>query len=407
MCQGLRGEAKVSQDKARENEMKIHEYQAKALFAAYGIPAPRGKVARTSQEALKAAQEIGTLPVVLKAQIHAGGRGKGGGIRVIQRIAEVETAASELLGRQLVTRQTGPEGKPVSVILVEEVLDVKKELYLGIAVDRSRESLVALASAEGGMDIEQVAAETPEKVLTEVVDPAVGLRPFQANRIAYFLGLDPTLARKASGIILKLYRLFIDKDCSLAEINPLVVIENGLVALDAKLNIDDNALYRQADIASLRDTSQEAPLEVEASRHRLNYIKLQGNVGCMVNGAGLAMATMDLIKSVGAEPANFLDVGGAATSDMVKQGVRLLLCDPDVKLIFVYIFGGILRCDTVARGVIEAAKEWEIKLPVLIRLEGTNVEQGRKILADSGLSFIVAEGMGDAAKKVAKILQHA
>jgi succinyl-CoA synthetase beta subunit len=387
--------------------MKIHEYQAKALFAAYGIPTPRGKVARTSQEALKAAQEIGTLPVVLKAQIHAGGRGKGGGIRVIQRIAEVETAASELLGRQLVTRQTGPEGKPVSVILVEEVLDVKKELYLGIAVDRSRESLVALASAEGGMDIEQVAAETPEKVLTEVVDPAVGLRPFQANRIAYFLGLDPTLARKASGIILKLYRLFIDKDCSLAEINPLVVIENGLVALDAKLNIDDNALYRQADIASLRDTSQEAPLEVEASRHRLNYIKLQGNVGCMVNGAGLAMATMDLIKSVGAEPANFLDVGGAATSDMVKQGVRLLLCDPDVKLIFVYIFGGILRCDTVARGVIEAAKEWEIKLPVLIRLEGTNVEQGRKILADSGLSFIVAEGMGDAAKKVAKILQHA
>ncbi len=387
--------------------MKIHEYQAKALFAAYGIPTPRGKVARTSQEAFKAAQEIGTLPVVLKAQIHAGGRGKGGGIRVIQRITEVEAAASELLGRQLVTPQTGPEGKPVSVILVEEALDVKKELYLGIAIDRSRAGLVVLASAEGGMEIEQVAAKTPGKVLTEVVDPAVGLRPFQANRIAYFLGLDPTLARKASGIILKLYRLFTDKDCSLAEINPLVVIENGLVALDAKLNIDDNALYRQADIASLRDTSQEAPLEVEASRHRLNYIKLQGNVGCMVNGAGLAMATMDLIKSAGAEPANFLDVGGAATSDMVKQGVRILLSDADVKMIFVYIFGGILRCDTVARGVIEAAKEWEIKLPVLIRLEGTNVEQGRKILSDSGLRFIVAEGMGDAATKVADILRHA
>jgi succinyl-CoA synthetase beta subunit len=387
--------------------MKIHEYQAKALFAAYGIPTPRGKVARTSQEAFKAAQEIGTLPVVLKAQIHAGGRGKGGGIRVIQRIKEVEAAASELLRRQLVTPQTGPEGKPVSVILVEEALDVKKELYLGIAIDRSRAGLVVLASAEGGMEIEQVAAKTPEKVLTEVVDPAVGLRPFQANRIAYFLGLDPTLARKASGIILKLYRLFTDKDCSLAEINPMVVIENGLVALDAKLNIDDNALYRQADIASLRDTSQEAPLEVEASRHRLNYIKLQGNVGCMVNGAGLAMATMDLIKSAGAEPANFLDVGGAATSDMVKQGVRILLSDADVKMIFVYIFGGILRCDTVARGVIEAAKEWEIKLPVLIRLEGTNVEQGRKILADSGLSFTVAEGMGDAATKVADILRHA
>jgi succinyl-CoA synthetase beta subunit len=387
--------------------MKIHEYQAKALFAAYGIPTPRGQVARTSQEAFKAAQEIGTLPVVLKAQIHAGGRGKGGGIRVIQRITEVEAAASELLGRQLVTPQTGPEGKPVSVILVEEALDVKKELYLGIAIDRSRAGLVLLASAEGGMEIEQVAAKTPEKVLTEVVDPAVGLRPFQANRIAYFLGLDPTLARKASGIILKLYRLFTDKDCSLAEINPLVVIENGLVALDAKLNIDDNALYRQADIASLRDTSQEAPLEVEASRHRLNYIKLQGNVGCMVNGAGLAMATMDLIKSAGAEPANFLDVGGAATSDMVKEGVRILLSDADVKMIFVYIFGGILRCDTVARGVIEAAKEWEIKLPLLIRLEGTNVEQGRKILADSGLRFTVAEGMGDAANKVADILRHA
>ncbi len=384
--------------------MKIHEYQAKALFAAYGIPTPRGKVAKTPQEACKAAEEIGTLPVVLKAQIHAGGRGKGGGIRVMQRITEVETAASELLGRQLVTPQTGPEGKPVSVILVEEALDVKKELYVGITIARSRERLVVLASAEGGMEIEQVAAETPDKVLTEVVDPAVGLRPFQANRIAYFLGLDPTLARKASGIILNLYRLFKDKDCSLAEINPLVVIENGLVALDAKLNVDDNALYRQADIASLRDTSQEAPLEIEASRHHLNYIKLQGNVGCMVNGAGLAMAIMDLTKSVGAEPANFLDVGGAATSDMVKQGVRILLSDSDVKMIFVYIFGGILRCDTVARGVIEAAKEWEIKVPVVIRLEGTNVEQGRKILADSGLSFVVAEGMGDAAMKVAEIL---
>jgi succinyl-CoA synthetase beta subunit len=387
--------------------MKIHEYQAKALFAAYGIPTPRGKVVKTSQEAFKAAEEIGTLPVVLKAQIHAGGRGKGGGIRVIQKITEVETAASELLGRPLVTPQTGPEGKPVSIILVEEALDVKKELYVGITIDRSRECLVVLASAEGGMEIEQVAAATPDKVFTEVVDQAVGLRLFQANRIAYFLGLDPTLARKASGIILNLYRLFHDKDCSLAEINPLVVIENGLVALDAKLNIDDNALYRQADIASLRDNSQEAPLEIEASRYRLNYIKLQGNVGCMVNGAGLAMAIMDLTKSVGAEPANFLDVGGAATSDMVKQGVRILLSDPDVKMIFVYIFGGILRCDTVARGVIEAAKEWEIKVPVVIRLEGTNVEQGRKILADSGLSFVVAQDMGDAAKKIAEILQHA
>jgi succinyl-CoA synthetase beta subunit len=387
--------------------VKIHEYQAKSLFEAYGIPVPRRTVARTAEEACKAAQEIGTLPVVLKAQIHAGGRGKGGGIRVINRITEVETAAIELLGRPLVTPQTGPEGKPVDTLLVEEAFDIKKEFYLGIAIDRSRECVVVLASAEGGMDIEQVAAERPAKVLTEVVDPAVGLRPFQANRIAFSLGLGPSLARKASGIILKLYQLFNDKDCSLAEINPLVVIENGIVALDAKLNFDDNALYRHSDIASLRDTSQEASLEVEASRHRLNYIKLKGNVGCMVNGAGLAMATMDLIKSVGAEPANFLDVGGAATSDMVKHGVRILLSDPDVKMIFIYIFGGILRCDTVARGVVEAATEWGIKLPVLIRLEGTNVEQGRKILADSGLRFTVAAGMGDAAKKMSEILERA
>ena len=386
--------------------MKIHEYQAKALFEAYGIPVPRRRVAKTPREAFEAARAIGTLPVVLKAQIHAGGRGKGGGIKVIQRIAEVEAAASELLGRQLVTLQTGPEGKPVGTILVEEAMDVKKEVYLGIVIDRSRESLVVLASAEGGMEIERVVAESPEKVFTEVVDPAVGLRPFQANRIAFSLGFAPSLAKKASGIILKLYQLFNEKDCSLAEINPLVVTENGIVALDAKLNFDDNALFRHPDIASLRDTSQEAPLEVEAFQHRLNYIKLQGNVGCMVNGAGLAMATMDLIKLAGAEPANFLDVGGGATSDMVKHGVRILLSDPDVKMIFIYVFGGILRCDTVATGVVEAAKELEIKHPIVIRLEGTNVEQGRKILADSGLRFTVAAGMGDAAKKVAKIVKR-
>ena len=386
--------------------MKVHEYQAKALFEQYGIPTPRRKVATTSEEAIKAAQEIGTTPVVLKAQIHAGGRGKGGGIKVIQKIAEVETAASELLGMQLVTPQTGPEGKPVGTILVEEALDVKKEVYLGIVIDRSRECPVVLASAEGGMDIEQVAAESPEKVFTEVVDPAVGFRPFQANRIVYSLGLDPSVAREASGIILKLYRLFIEKDCSLAEINPLVVTENGMVALDAKVNFDDNALYRHPDIASLGDTSQETPLEVEASRHRLSYIKLKGNMGCMVNGAGLAMAAMDLIKQAGAEPANFLDVGGGATADMVKHGLRILLADPDVKLILIYIFGGILRCDTLATGVTEAAKELEIKLPMVIRLEGTNVEQGRKILADSGLRFTEVDGMIDAAQKVAAILKQ-
>jgi succinyl-CoA synthetase beta subunit len=387
--------------------MKVHEYQAKALFEQYGIPTPRRKVATTPQEALTAAEAIGTTPVVLKAQIHAGGRGKGGGIKVIQEIADVEAAASELLGMQLVTPQTGPEGKPVGSILVEEALDVKKEIYLGIVIDRSRECPVVLASVAGGMEIEQVAAESPEKVIREVVDPAVGLRSFQANRIAYSLGLDPPTAREVSGIIVKLYRLVTEKDCSLAEINPLVITEREIVALDAKLNFDDNALYRHPDIASLWDTAQDTPLEIEATRHNLSYIKLHGNVGCMVNGAGLAMAAMDLIKAAGGEPANFLDVGGGATTDMVKEGMRILLADADVQAILIYIFGGILRCDTLATGVTEAAKELKIKLPIVIRLEGTNVEMGRKILADSSLQVTEATGMTDAAQKLAKALQTA
>jgi succinyl-CoA synthetase beta subunit len=386
--------------------MKVHEYQAKALFEQYGIPTPRRKVATTPQEALEAAKEIGTTPVVLKAQIHAGGRGKGGGIKVIQEIADVETAASELLGMQLITPQTGREGKPVRSILVEEALEVKKEVYLGIVIDRSNECLVVLASAAGGMEIEQAAAQSPDKVLKEMVDPAVGLRPFQANRIVSFLGIEPSLARKAGQIILRLYQLFIEKDCSLAEINPLVITEKDIVALDAKLNFDDNALYRHPDIAALWDTSQEIPLEVEARRHNLSYIKLHGNVGCMVNGAGLAMAAMDLIKAAGAEPANFLDVGGGATTDMVKQGLRILLADPDVQAILIYIFGGILRCDTLATGVTEAAKELNVNLPIVIRLEGTNVELGRKILAGSGLRFTEATGMTDAAQKLAETLQQ-
>jgi len=385
--------------------MKVHEYQAKALFEQYGIPTPRRKVATTPQEALHAAEAIGTTPVVLKAQIHAGGRGKGGGIKVVQEIADVEAAASELLGMQLVTPQTGPKGKPVGSILVEETLDVKKEVYLGITIDRSRECPVVLASAAGGMEIEQVAAESPEKVIREVVDPAVGLRPFQANRIAYSLGLDPPAAREVSGIIVKLYRLVTEKDCSLAEINPLVITERDIVALDAKLNFDDNALYRHPEIASLWDTSQDTPLEIEATRHNLSYIKLHGNVGCMVNGAGLAMAAMDLIKAAGGEPANFLDVGGGATTDMVKEGMRILLADPDVQAILIYIFGGILRCDTLATGVTEAAEELKITLPIVIRLEGTNVEMGRKILADSGLQLTEATGMTDAAQKLAEALQ--
>ncbi|UCC66963.1 MAG: ADP-forming succinate--CoA ligase subunit beta [Deltaproteobacteria bacterium] len=386
--------------------MKVHEYQAKELFQEYGIPVPRGKVAKTPEEAFYVARDIGTSPIILKAQIHAGGRGKGGGIKVVHDVHEVEAAASQLLGMRLITLQTGPVGKSVEALLVEEGLDVQKEVYVGIVVDRSRACPVVLASGEGGMEIERVAAESPEKVFTETVDPGVGLRPFQANRIVFALGMDPSLARKASGVILNLYRLFTEKDCSLAEINPLVVTDGELAALDAKLNFDDNALYRHPEISALRDTSQEDLLEVEASQHHLNYIKLKGNVGCMVNGAGLAMATMDLIKLVGAEPANFLDVGGGATVDMVKQGLRILLSDPDVSVILINIFGGILRCDTLARGVTDAAKELEINLPIVIRLEGTNVELGRQILADSGLRFTVAQGMGDAAQKVAEILSE-
>lgn len=386
--------------------MTVHEYQAKELFQEYGIPVPRGKVAKTPEEAFCVARDIGTSPIILKAQIHAGGRGKGGGIKVVHDLHEVEAAASQLLGMRLVTPQTGPVGKPVGALLVEEGLDVQKEIYVGIIVDRSQACPVVLASGEGGMEIEGVAAESPEKVFTETVDPGVGLRAFQANRIVFALGMDPSLARKASGIILNLYRLFTEKDCSLAEINPLVVTDGELAALDAKLNFDDNALYRRPEISALRDTSQEDLLEVEASQHRLNYIKLKGNVGCMVNGAGLAMATMDLIKLVGAEPANFLDVGGGATVDMVKQGLRILLSDPDVSVILINIFGGILRCDTLARGVTDAAKELEINLPMVIRLEGTNVELGRQILGDSGLRFTVAQGMGDAAQKVAEILSE-
>jgi succinyl-CoA synthetase beta subunit len=385
--------------------MKIHEYQAKDLFKTYGIAVPSGTVAKTGLEAVQAAEEIGKGPFVLKAQIHAGGRGKGGGIRIVKTHADVEAEAPKLLESRLVTPQTGEEGKPVHVLLVEEVLDVERELYLGIVIDRSRACPMVLASAEGGMEIERVAAESPEKVIREEVHPAVGLRPFQANRIFYSLGLDASLSRKMSGLVLNLYRLFIEKDCSLAEINPLVLTKSGgLVALDAKLNFDDNALFRHPDIAALRDISQENPLEVEASRYNLNYIKLKGNVGCMVNGAGLAMGTMDLIKLAGAEPANFLDVGGAATTEMVREGLKILLSDPEVKVIFINIFGGILRCDTLARGVVEAAGELRINLPMVIRLEGTNVEIGRKILSESDLSFTVASGMKDAGEKVARAL---
>lgn len=381
--------------------MKIHEFQAKRLLAEYGVPVPRGQIARTDEEALHVARQLGEGPFVLKAQVHAGGRGKAGGIRVVDSIADVARAAWEMLGKTLVTAQTGEEGKPVRTLLIEEAVNVDREVYIGIVIDRDKVCPVILASAEGGVEIERLARERPDRVITEVVDPSVGFRPFQASRIFYGLDLDGSLARPVMAIVIGLYRLFIDKDLSLAEINPLVVTdEGGVVALDAKVVVDDNALFRHPDIAGLRDISQEDPLEVEAGKHNLNYIKLKGDVGCMVNGAGLAMATMDLIKLVGAEPANFLDVGGGATSEMVKEAMRILVFDRDVRMIFINIFGGILRCDTLALGVVEAARDLVIDVPIVVRLEGTNVEEGRRILAGSGLSFAVATDLADAAKKV-------
>lgn len=381
--------------------MKIHEFQAKRLLAEYGVPVPRGQIARTDEEALRVARQLGEGPFVLKAQVHAGGRGRAGGIRVVDSIADVARAAWEMLGKTLITAQTGEEGKPVRTLLIEEAVNVGREVYIGIVIDRDKACPVILASAEGGVEIERLARERPDRVITEVVDPSVGFRPFQANRIFYGLGLDGSLARPVMATVIGLYRLFIDKDLSLAEINPLVVTdEGGVVALDAKVVADDNALFRHPDIAGLRDISQEDPLEVEAGKHSLNYIKLKGNVGCMVNGAGLAMATMDLIKLAGAEPANFLDVGGGATSGMVKEAMRILVFDKDVRMIFINIFGGILRCDTLAQGVVEAARELVIDVPIVVRLEGTNVEEGRRILAGSGLSFAVATDLADAAKKV-------
>lgn len=387
--------------------MKIHEFQAKQLLSGYNIPIPKGSIVTSSEEISKAVEYAGDFPLVIKAQVHAGARGKGGGIKLVNNVGEAERVSSELLGKKLVTPQTGEEGKPVHHLLIEEALKVSKELYIGITIDRVNACVTLLASAEGGMEIERIAAKSPQKLFKENIDPGIGLRPFQTNRICFLLGLDASLLRRMSGIILNLYRLFIDKDCSLAEINPLVITEkDDIVALDAKINIDDNALYRHPDLQSLRDLSQENPLEVEASKYNLNYIKLKGNVGCMVNGAGLAMATMDLIKHVGASPANFLDVGGGATSQMITEGLKILLSDGDVKVIFINIFGGILRCDTLASGVVEAARQLDIKLPMVIRLEGTNVETGRQIFAESGLSFTVANGMGDAANKVAEALRN-
>ncbi len=387
--------------------MKIHEYQAKEILRGYGIPVPKGRTVETPEEARKVAEEIGGKPIVVKAQIHAGGRGKGGGIRVVNSPEEAEKAAREILGMTLITHQTGPAGRVVRKVLVEAGADIREELYLGVVIDRSNASPVVMASREGGVEIEKVAAESPEKIVKEWVEPYVGLRIFQANKIGYGLGLDPAQVGNLRNVITGLYKIFYEKDCLLAEINPLVLTGGGdFIALDAKINFDDNGLFRQKEIAALRDINEEAPLEIEASRYNLNYIKLDGNVGCMVNGAGLAMATMDIIKVFGAEPANFLDVGGGATVEMVKNGFKILMSDPAVKVVFINIFGGILRCDTLARGVTEAVEEVKVKVPIVVRLEGTNVEEGRRILGESGLNFTVAFGMQEGAQKVVEALKN-
>lgn len=387
--------------------MNIHEYQAKELFRQFNIPVPRGRMAATPAEAEEIAAELASLPVVIKAQIHAGGRGKGGGIKLAGSVEEAAGAASELLGMTLVTHQTGAEGKLVRKVLVEEGLEIAKELYLGIVPDRSTASLIFMTSEAGGMEIEEVAAQSPEKIIRQQVNPVVGLQAFQARALAFELNLEPEVVKQFVPLVRRLYELFIRYDCSLVEINPLVITSDSrLLALDAKVNFDDNALYRHQEIAAYRDPDEEEPLEVEASRYRLNYIKLDGNIGNMVNGAGLAMATMDVIKLAGAEPANFLDVGGGASTEMVENGFRIILSDENVKGVLINIFGGILRCDVLANGVVEAARKVGIKVPVVIRMEGTNVEEGRRILQESGLNLDVAGDVWEAAAKVAEIAKR-
>ena len=381
--------------------MKIHEYQAKQILARYGVTVPRGEVVSHVEAARGAAERLGGGTVVVKAQIHAGGRGKGGGVKLARNPAEAEKAAGNILGMTLVTHQTGPEGRVVHKVLIEEGLGVRRELYLGLVVDRARARPALMASTEGGMEIEVVAAEHPEKILRESIDPGVGLQGFQARRLAFGLGLDGAQVNEAARLFASLYRAFEGTDATLAEINPLVVTQDGrLLALDAKMNFDDNALFRHPDFRELRDLNEEDPLEVKASNSCLNYIRLDGNVGCMVNGAGLAMATMDIIQYAGGRPANFLDVGGGASEEQVRKGFEIILGDPNVHAVLINIFGGIMRCDIVANGVVAAARSLGIKVPVVVRLEGTNVELGQKILRDSGLNFTVASGMKDGAVKV-------
>jgi succinyl-CoA synthetase beta subunit len=384
--------------------MKIHEYQGKELLRKFGVAVPRGLVARSPEEAYHAAKELGGDLAVVKAQIHAGGRGKGGGVKLAHGAEEAREIAQRMLGMNLITHQTGPEGREVRVLLIEEGLPIDREFYLGIVLDRASGRPVFMASAAGGMDIEEVAAKTPEKISKETIDPAVGFRTFQARKLAFSLGIPADLIGQAVKFMQALYSAYEQSDASLMEINPfLLTKDNRLIALDAKVNFDDNALFRHKEFLDLRDLNEEEPLEIEASKFDLNYIKLDGNIACMVNGAGLAMATMDIIKLAGGEPANFLDVGGGASQERVEAAFRILLADQHVRAVLINIFGGIVRCDMVARGVVESAKKLGIKVPVVVRLEGTNVEEGQRVIRESGLNFTVATGMKDAAEKVVSL----
>jgi succinyl-CoA synthetase beta subunit len=385
--------------------MNIHEYQAKEILRRYGVPVPTGRVASTPQEAKAAAAEL-VGRCVVKAQIHAGGRGKGGGVKLATSPEDAEQKASEMLGRNLVTHQTGPEGRQVRKVLVEQGVNIEREIYLGMVLDRSQARVTVIASSEGGVEIEEVAAKHPEKILKEVIDPAVGLQPFQCRRLAFALGSSQEIVGKMVAMMQALYRAFDDCDCSIAEINPMIVTQEGQVmALDAKMNFDSNAMFRQKDILALRDLTEEDPREIEAGKYELSYISLDGNIGCMVNGAGLAMATMDIIKLCGGEPANFLDVGGGATEERVSRAFKIILSDARVRGVLINIFGGIMRCDVLAQGVVDAARELSINIPLVVRMQGTNVELGRKILADSGLSIISAETMAEAAEKIVQAVK--
>ena len=385
--------------------MNIHEYQGKEVLRKYGVAVPNGKVAFSVEDAVEAAKELGTQVCVVKAQIHAGGRGKAGGVKVAKNLDEVRTYASEILGKTLVTHQTGPEGKEVKRLLIEEGCDIKKEYYIGLVLDRATSKVVLMASEEGGTEIEEVAEKNPEKIFKEVIDPVVGLTGYQARRIAFNINIPKNLVGQAVKFMMSLYAAFVEKDCSIAEINPLVVTGDGKVmALDAKLNFDANALYRQKDIVAYRDLDEEDAKEIEASKYDLSYISLDGNIGCMVNGAGLAMATMDIVKHYGGEPANFLDVGGGATTEKVTEAFKIILSDQHVKGIFVNIFGGIMKCDIIANGIVEAAKQVDLSVPLVVRLEGTNVALGKEILRNSGINVTAAESMADGAKKIVSLV---